>query len=282
MTSHAHADLDLSSRGSVLDTRWFPWFVRLGSLFLFFAAWEVYGRAQGNTLFFPPFTKVIAALWSLMGTSEFWGAYKATLIPFLYGWLSAIILGVGFGLIIGRFRPAFQISTPYLTFLNALPVSTLVPIAVILFGIGRPGSIYPWDQKAGILIVFLFAVVEVVLNTAAGVRYASRELIEMARSFKATEWRLFRKVILPDSLPGIMAGIRIGTGRAVVGMVVVEILLVAVGVGRLILKFRARFQSANLYAMVLSLAIFGVVLLTLARWLERRVTRWKTEMEATT
>jgi ABC-type nitrate/sulfonate/bicarbonate transport system permease component len=129
--------------------------------------------------------------------------------------------------------------------------------------------------------VFLFAVVEIILNTAAGVRYASRDLIEMARSFKATEWRLFRKVILPDSLPGIMAGVRIGTGRAVVGMVVVEILLVAVGVGLLILRYRARFQSANLYAMVFSLAVFGVVLLTIARLVERRVTRWKVVMEET-
>ncbi|MDH3463532.1 MAG: ABC transporter permease subunit, partial [Acidimicrobiia bacterium] len=107
------------------------------------------------------------------------------------------------------------------------------------------------------------------------------DLMEMARSFKATEWRLFRKVILPDSLPGIMAGVRIGTGRAVVGMVVVEILLVAVGVGQLILRYRARFQSANLYAVVLSLAVFGVVLLTIARLVERRTTKWKVHMEGT-
>lgn len=283
MTAHVEAlGQPDGGRVSLLDTRWFPWVVRIGSLLGFLAIWEIYGRAQETTLFFVPFSKVIVALWELMRTAEFWSAYRATLIPFMYGWLSAIVIGVSFGLLIGRFRPAFQLSTPYLTFLNALPVSTLVPIAVILFGIGRPGSVYPWDQKAGILIVFLFAVVEIVLNTAAGVRYASRDLIEMARSFKATEWRLFRKVILPDSLPGIMAGIRIGTGRAVVGMVVVEILLVAVGVGRLILRYRARFQSAKLYALVLSLAIFGVALLSLARWVERRVTRWKTEMEATT
>ena len=280
--SHADAESALSKRESVLDTRWFPWVVRIGSVVVFLAVWEWYGRMQDNTLFFVPFSKVVVALCDLIGTAEFWSAYKSTLIPFFYGWLTAIVLGVSLGLLIGRFRSAFQLSTPYLTFLNALPVSTLVPVAVILFGIGRPGSVYPWDQKAGILIVFLFAVVEVVLNTAAGVRYASRDLIEMARSFKASEWRLFRKVILPDSVPGIMAGVRIGTGRAVVGMVVVEILLVAVGVGRLIMRYRARFQSAKLYAMVLSLAIFGVALLSLARWVERRVTRWKIEMEAMT
>ena len=144
-------------------------------------------------------------------------------------------------------------------------------MAVILLGIGYPSRV---------LVVFLFAVVEITLNTAAGVRYVDRDLVEMGRSFKATEWRLFRKVILPASAPGIMAGVRIGTGRAVVGMVVVEILLVAVGVGRLILRYRGRFQSDNLYAVVLSLIIFGIVLLAVARRVERRVSRWKRELEA--
>lgn len=256
--------------GSLINRKWFPWLVRVVSLLVFFSIWEWFGRQQETTLFFVPATSMIAAFWELLQTSEFWIAYRETIVPFLYGWLLALVVGVVIGLIIGRFRPAFQLATPYLTFLNALPVSTLVPVAVILLGIGYPSRI---------LIVFLFAVVEIVLNTAAGVRYASADLIEMARSFKATEWRLFRKVVLPDSLPGILAGVRIGTGRAVVGMVVVEILLVAVGVGRLILKYRARFQSAELYAVVFSLALLGVALLTIARLVEKRATRWRTQTE---
>jgi ABC-type nitrate/sulfonate/bicarbonate transport system permease component len=78
-----------------------------------------------------------------------------------------------------------------------------------------------------------------------------------------------------------MAGVRIGTGRAVVGMVVVEILLVAVGMGRLILRYRGRFQSADLYAVVLSLIIFGILLQVIARRIERRASRWQYEMEQT-
>ncbi len=255
---------------AVLDLPATPWIVRLLSLMAFFAVWEAVGRAQDNQLFFVPFTDVVAALWNQLQTALFWQSYYDTLIPFFWGWMLALVIGIPFGLVIGRFRPAFQLSTPYLAFLNALPISTLVPVSVVLFGIGHASRI---------LIVFLFAVVEIVLNTAAGVRYTDRELMEMARSFKATEWRLFRRIILPNSLPGIMAGVRIGTGRAVVGMVVVEILLVAVGVGKLILRYRSRFESADLYAVVLSLAIFGVLLLTLARMVEQRVTRWKTEME---
>jgi ABC-type nitrate/sulfonate/bicarbonate transport system permease component len=179
-------------------------------------------------------------------------------------------VGILLGLLIGRFRTFDALTKPYVTFLNALPVSTLVPIAVILFGIG---------YASRILVVFLFGVVEVTLNTAAGVRYVSRDLVEMGQSFNAKQSRLFRKVILPASLPGIMAGIRIGTGRAVVGMVVVEILLVAVGMGRLILRYRGRFQSAELYAVVLALILFGILLQVIARRFESRVSRWKYEME---
>jgi ABC-type nitrate/sulfonate/bicarbonate transport system permease component len=249
---------------------WTPWVFRIGSVGLVLLIWELYGRAQETTLFFVPFSSVVGALWDLARTSEFWNAFGQTFIPFIWGWLLSLAVGILLGLLIGRFRTFDALTKPYVTFLNALPVSTLVPIAVILFGIG---------YASRILVVFLFGVVEVTLNTAAGVRYVSRDLVEMGESFNAKQSRLFRKVILPASLPGIMAGIRIGTGRAVVGMVVVEILLVAVGMGRLILRYRGRFQSAELYAVVLALIIFGILLQVIARRFEHRVSRWKYEME---
>jgi ABC-type nitrate/sulfonate/bicarbonate transport system permease component len=251
-------------------SRWMPWVFRIGSVGLVLLIWELYGRAQDTTLFFVPFSSVIAALWDLAQTSEFWNAFGQTFFPFIWGWLLSLAVGILLGLLIGRFRTFDALTKPYVTFLNALPVSTLVPIAVILFGIG---------YASRILVVFLFGVVEVTLNTAAGVRYVSRDLVEMGQSFNAKQSRLFRKVILPASLPGIMAGIRIGTGRAVVGMVVVEILLVAVGMGRLILRYRGRFQSAELYAVVLALILFGILLQVIARRFESRVSRWKYEME---
>lgn len=247
-----------------------PWVFRIGSVGLVLLIWELYGRAQDTTLFFVPFSSVVAALWDLARTSEFWNAFGQTFFPFIWGWLLSLAVGILLGLLIGRFRTFDALTKPYVTFLNALPVSTLVPIAVILFGIG---------YASRILVVFLFGVVEVTLNTAAGVRYVSRDLVEMGQSFNAKQSRLFRKVILPASLPGIMAGIRIGTGRAVVGMVVVEILLVAVGMGRLILRYRGRFQSAELYAVVLALILFGILLQVIARRFESRVSRWKYEME---
>ncbi|MFQ5814070.1 MAG: ABC transporter permease [Anaerolineae bacterium] len=250
-----------------------PWLVRLTSIGALLAAWEVYGRLQETRLFFAPLSEVVMALWDLAQTREFWSAYQDTLTPFLYGWALAMVLGIPLGLLIGRFAAIARISNPYLAFLNALPISTLVP--VVFIGWSQIGS--GLGIEARTTVVFLFAVVEIILNTAAGVRYVSRELMEMGRSFGASQWQLFRRIILPGSLPGIMVGARIGTGRAVVGMVVVEVLLVAVGVGRLIDRYRSRFLAPELFAVVLSLAIFGIVLLEIVRRVERRVLRWRPE-----
>lgn len=245
-----------------------PWIIRVASLGVLLVAWEIYGRQQETTLFFAPLTEVVSALWDLVQTSEFWTSYRETLIPFVYGWTLAMVIGVPLGLLIGRFTTLDRVSAPYLAFLNALPISTLVPVIVVGFGIG---------MDARTTVVFLFAIVEVVINTAAGARYVDPNLIEMARSFGASELQILRRIILPGSMPGMMAGVRIGTGRAVVGMIVVEILLVSVGVGRLIDRYRSRFRGPELFAVVLSLAIFGIVLLALVRQLEARLLRWRHE-----
>lgn len=245
-----------------------PWLVRMASLSVFFLAWELYGRAQETTLTFVPFTDMISAFYDMVQTREFWEAYRETFVPFLYGWLLGIAVGVSSGLLIGRFHILDRMSRPYTSFLLATPISTLVPLVVILFGIGI---------EARASIVFLFAVVEITLNTATGVRYVDKPLIEMAQSFGASERRMFQRVILPGAMPGIMAGLRIGTGRAVVGMIVVELLLVSVGVGRLISRFRGRFETAELFAVVFSLCILGILVLTLVRLIERRALHWKVE-----
>ncbi|MPZ87255.1 MAG: ABC transporter permease subunit [Nitriliruptorales bacterium] len=240
----------------------------VAGLCLGLVVWELSARTQDTQLFLPTVTAMGAAFWRALGTGEFWAAYGQTLVPFLYGWLLAVAVGVVAGLVIGRLVVMDKLSKPYVAFLNALPVSTLVPLVVITLGIGI---------AARTAVVFLFAVVEVLLTTAAGAREISRDLSEMARSFQATAWRRFRRVILPGALPGILAGIRVGSARAVVGMVVMELLLVPVGVGLLLLRYKDTFRSAELYALVVSLAIFGLALQGLLRWMERRILSYRPE-----
>lgn len=228
--------------------------------------WDLYARAQDTQLFVPTVSATARALWRQLGTGEFWAAYGQTLVPFLYGWLLAVVVGVGAGLAIGRLHLIDGLTKPYVAFLNALPISTLIPIVVIVFGIGH---------TARTSVVFLFAVIEVVLTTAAGARRIEADVLEMARSFQAPAWRRFHRVIVPGALPAILAGIRVGTARAVVGMVVMELLLVSVGVGLLLSRYKDTFRSADLYAIVVSLAVFGLLLQGVLRWIEQRVLSWR-------
>lgn len=233
-----------------------------------FLIWEIYAQSLDNNIFFPTFGQMIGGLLDLLQSPDFWEAYRQTLIPFVYGWISALVCGVLVGLAIGLSPTIRQLTAPYVAFLNALPVSVLVPVVVVALGIG---------VLARSTVVFLFGFFEVLLSTAAGVQFISDDIRDMARSFGMGRLRRFRRIVVPGAMPAIMAGLRIGTGRAVVGMVVMELLLVSVGVGRLVSRFRGRFDSPSLYALVFTLAVFGLVTLGVMRRLEKRALRWRGE-----
>ena len=229
-------------------------------------AWDIYTRTAGDQLFTPTVPSIASAFWDLIREGEFWASYATTLEPFFYGWSSALVLGLTLGLVMGLSRPVTTVSMPHLGFFNTLPVSTLVPVVVIVFGI---------DLVARSAVVFLFAIVEVTLTTASGVRFVDRDLMDMGRSFGLRRIRRLTRIILPGAAPGIAAAVRVGTGRAVVGMVVMELLLVSVGVGKLISRSRDLFQAPRLYAVVVSLAIFALAVHALMQALERRTQRWR-------
>src|SRR5439155_2064 len=124
-------------------------------------------------------------------------------------------------------------------------------------------------------IVFLFAFVIIVINTTAGVRDVDPNYMEMARSFGARESDLFLKVVLPAALPMIMAGIRLGMGRAVLGMVTSEMILAVVGLGAMLMTFGASFNSPSLFATILTIVLVAVGLLALIQYLDRRLMPWR-------
>jgi len=145
------------------------------------------------------------------------------------------------------------------------PMSALIPILIMMTGLGI---------LTRVLIVFSFAVVVITVNTRAGLRTIDSGWIEMARSFGASEWLLWRKILLRGALPAIMTGLRLGMARSVSGMVLVELLLLALGLGRLILDFQGSFESPSLYATVFVIVAEAVILMQLLKWLERRIVPW--------
>ena len=240
--------------------------LRVISLLTIGAIWEIAGRS-GNAHLLPPLSKVVTAWIGLVISGELFRALAISSQALALGFLFSVLLGVPLGLLMGRYRRVDSFLEIYMTALLAVPMISFIPFLVIAFGLGLQSRVW---------IVFLFTFVIIAINTAAGVRNVDPTLTEMARSFGARENELFIKVILPAALPMIMAGIRLGMGRAVLGMVTGEIILAAVGFGAMLMTFSASFNSSALFATLLTIVLLAVALLALIQYLDRRLTPWRT------
>src|SRR5574341_566283 len=239
--------------------------IRLCSLITLAGLWEIAGRT-GNTHLLPPFSKVMGVWFELLSSGQLFQALGISLQALVIGFVLSVSLGVPLGLLMGRHRRLESFLDIYMTALLTMPMISFIPFLVIAFGLGLHSRVW---------IVFLFAFVIIAINTTAGVRNVDPTLTEMARSFGARESELFLKVILPAALPMIMAGIRLGMGRAVLGMVTSEIILAAVGFGAMLMTFGASFNSPALFATILTIVLLAVALLTLIQYLDRRLTPWR-------
>jgi ABC-type nitrate/sulfonate/bicarbonate transport system permease component len=227
--------------------------------------WEILGRTQ-NAHLLPPLSKIFSAWIELLISGQLIHALLVSLQALVLGFLLSVGLGVPLGLIMGRYRKLESFLDIYMTALLAVPMISFIPFLVIAFGLGLQSRVW---------IVFLFAFVIITINTAAGVRNVDPTLTEMARSFGARESELFLKVILPAALPMIMAGIRLGMGRAILGMVTSEMILSAVGFGVMLMTFGASFNSPALFATILTIVLLAVGLLALIQYLDRRLMPWR-------
>ena len=240
--------------------------LRISSLITLAAIWEIAGRA-GSVHLLPPLSKVVSAWVELLVTGQLFQALSVSLQSLVLGFLLSVFFGVPLGLLMGRYRRLESFLDIYMTALLTVPMISFIPFLVIAFGLGLQSRVW---------IVFLFAFVIIAINTAAGVRNVDPSLTEMARSFGARESELFIKVILPAAMPMIMAGIRLGMGRAVLGMVTGEMILAAVGFGAMLMTFSASFNSSALFATLLTIVLLAVVLLALIQSLDRRLMPWRT------
>lgn len=246
------------------DARVWRWGLRALSLVLFLAGWEFLAQ-QLDSLLFPSFRETLNAFAQLVVTRSFWQAMWLSHQALLIGFACAIAFGTALGLALGRSRAAEKILDPYLNLLMATPVSALIPVIILAIGLGLP---------ARALVVFLFSIVVIVVNTRAGLRTLDPSWVEMARSFGASEPQLWRTILIPGALPAMITGLYLGLGRALTGMIAVELLLVAVGIGRLILDFQGTFEAGSVYAVIMFVVGEAVILLNALKWIERRLTPW--------
>ncbi|MFT4028902.1 MAG: ABC transporter permease [Protaetiibacter sp.] len=233
------------------------------SLGALIAVWQCAGVDSG--LGFPTFTRTLTTLGTFLSTPEFWLALWGTNQALILGFALAVVVAVPLAIAMGRSRLATATVRPYLSVLIAAPVIAFLPVIQIAFGL---------TLAARVAVVFLFAVAYIAVNGAVGVRGTDPALIEMARSYGASRLGILYQVVLPAAVPGFMTGLRVGLGQALIGMVVAELALVGAGIGSLITDAQGRFNITAVLALTLTIVIEGIVLLTLAGVLERRLTSW--------
>ncbi|MDR7419764.1 MAG: ABC transporter permease [Armatimonadota bacterium] len=240
--------------------------VRLLSVLSGLLLWEWAGRNTAWSFALPPASSVLGALAQRLLDPEFWLGAFTTAQAFVFGLALIVATGIPAGLVIGRSATARRLTDPHLAFLLAVPAAPLVPLFMIVFGAGL---------AARVATVFLFGIAVLVVNTAAGVRLAPRPLVRMAESFGATRTQVFRRVVLPAAVPGVMAGLRLAAGRAVVGTVVSELIIISVGLGKMINQYSASFDAPNLFAVMTVVLAAGLAVARAMNWAERKVVRWR-------
>ncbi len=238
--------------------------VRLGALAAFIGIWQLAGNDTIGLLF-PTFERTLDAFWGLIANGTLVTALLVTNQTLVVGFAIMLLVGVPLGIVTARVSLLDRIVTPYMTFLVAIPVIALIPVIQALLGL---------TFMARVTVVVLFGIPYVIINTAVAVRRVDPVLTEMARSFGAKRAAVLRDVVLPAAVPGIMAGIRIALGQALIGMVVAELTIVGAGVGSLIADLQGRFRVAPVLAIAVTIVLEGVLLMTIVEWIERRLGRW--------
>ena len=238
--------------------------VTLLSLALGAAIWELIGRHTQATSFVG-FDETMRALRDLIQSGDLGDALVQSMELFAVGLAIAIVLGFFGGLLLARVRWLRIGLEPYVNALYATPAVALIPF-ILVFG-------YEFKQK--LIVVVMFALWPILINTLEGARSVSETLLEVSRSYRSTEPKLWRHVIVPYTLPFTMTGIRQGIARALVGMIASEFLLSASGLGELIIQNTQIFETGKVLASVLVITIVASILMAIGRALENYFSRWK-------
>lgn len=231
------------------------------------AAWEVSGRTIfEKSLFMCSFSEVVAALYEWFATGSIWPHLRTSLAELALGFLLSAVCGILIGVLLGSNKGLYNLINPWVGILYVTPMVAVTPIFILAFGIGIASKV---------ALIFCLAVFPIIVNTSAGFRAVDERYLELAKSFCAKPRDLAFKVRLPASLPFILSGLRLGSGRAVIGVVVGEFFLAREGVGYLIAQASATFATADLFAGVIIFGVIGLSFFYLFEILEQRFAPWR-------
>jgi len=262
-------ELDLQRR-EAFALRWYRTHLStlrgLLSLILVGLVWEVAGRSGRWPLILAPISDILSSFLKLATTGELQRHILVSLNEFIVGFAVAAVIGILLGIAIASSEAAKDFIDPWVSAVYATPTVALAPLFIFVFGIDAPSKM---------AVVFLLAVFPVVINSATGIRSTDQVFIEAARSFSANRIQIFTKVLIPAALPFIVAGLRLGIGRGLVGVVVGEFIGARAGLGYLIFRSSQAFQIDAMWMGVFLLAGTGVLAVSILQRVERRMAPWR-------
>ncbi|MAN76775.1 MAG: ABC transporter permease [Rhizobiales bacterium] len=246
-----------------------PWVVaaaRIGFFLLLVIVWWIASVNVARNIIPSPWATMLAA-GLLLEEGRLQTAFFDSLSTFSTGYGLAILCAIPLGVVMGAFNLWGRTLEIYVYALAATPRVAFIPLIIVLLGLGA---------EAKVFIVFLGAVMPILINTYAGVRQADAELVEMARSVGAGPLRIFSGIVLPGAIPYVIVGLRLGATIGLLNTVVAELYTAVRGLGGLLAIYGNTFRMAEYFVIVLSLATIGVIVTECLRYLEQRLTRWRT------
>lgn len=222
--------------------------------------WEAAGRA-GVSPALPPISAVFTAGLEVWSGERFLQALQSTAIAIGIAFPPSVVIGVILGLLMGLFRTAEWALRPYINLALSLPLVAMIPIVLLIFGL---------SQTTIIVVIVLYVLPVVMVNTYSGVRSTSADLLEMAASLNAGRLLTIRRIVLPSARGLTLAGLRISVGRAITGGIVAEQIIGVMGLGGLVERLGGAFAVEELYAVIIFIGAVGVVSLAAVNRVEER------------
>jgi len=269
MSTATQAGGALSSQQAAYNRWSMPtWMITTVSVMIAIAIWEYFGRGANPLLGTYPSAIVVASK-DMTLSGRLLTALLESGKPFLAGYAAAAIIGIPVGLLLGRYRFLEAGLGIYVTAGYATPLIALVPLMILWFGLG-------FMVKA--VIVFLLSFFPICLNTWFGVKAVPKTLIEVGTAFCAPQSEILRGIVLPATIPYIMAGLRLGIGKAVIGIIIAEFQTAISGLGGIVIKSANGFRTAEMFVPIVLIMVIAVALTELVGWFERRVAPWQSEI----
>ena len=243
-----------------------PFFARYGLVLAFLALWQIAStRGWVNPSVFPPLDVIVSALWSSLASGALIDDIAISLQRSGIAFAAAVVVGIPLGLVMGQARVVEQALDPLLQFFRQTSALALYPVFILLLGLGETSKVF---------VIFWATLFPILLSTIGGVKEVDGKLVEMARTYGASRLAIFRRVVLPASVPAIFVGLRLSATTALLLLIAAEMIGANKGVGFQVMNAQYNFQIPLMFAAILLLALLGLLANAVLVLLQKKLCRW--------